>query len=136
MNLITNELIDYLIQNANEPGRRNLMLTMPLLGWSFGADNMHELERFKTELKGVDEPVTVLLREFTNIDSPITLKEGVHVPMKRIVSGVMLPELSVFLTSAETKESFNTCSETGKALEPQKDLFFVEPSDFFKGIIE
>ena len=119
----TKELVSYLIDNSDT---ENLFVSMPLLGWNFGIDNMAELALAVTKLIN---PTTIIIRQFTKIDSPVPFKNDPSrfLPMKRVIAGTIDGEEINFLSVVKTRESFETCCETGAKLPPVKDHSYVEP---------
>ncbi len=120
-------MVNYLIRNSV---RKNLMASMPLLGWTFGDDNMIFMLSAVSKL---DEPTTVLIRQFTDIDSPIPLKSDPSrfIPMKRIVAGIITKHSVEFMTPETTKECFETDANSGERIAPQEDYIYVTAESIF-----
>ncbi|ARU55608.1 MAG: hypothetical protein MI864_28910 [Pseudomonadales bacterium] len=124
----TSELVTYLIKNTDS---ESLYASMPLLGWSFGSDNMSHI---KDAVMTLEEPTTIIIRQFTKIDSSIPYKNDPtkFLPMKRIIAG-LIDKLNVaFLSPSDTRISIETCHETGNALPPIKDYSYVDVSKLIK----
>lgn len=127
----TSLLTSYLLEHSKQ---ERLMVSVPLLGWTFGSDNMNELT---DAIKQLTDPTTILIRQFTNIYSDVPFKNNPSkfLPMKRIIAGLIDMETVDFLPGIAVKESFETCSETGAKLRPIKDYSYVEPNQILGELV-
>ena len=119
----TNALISHLVNSAEE---KNLFVSMPLIGWAFGDDNIAQLPKAVAELAMA---TPIIISSFSDIKSTVPFKNdsSKFLPMKLIISGLIDSKNSSFMSASEAREIFETCYKTGKKLPSIKDYSYVEP---------
>ena len=104
---------------------KRLYVSVPELNWSFGSDNADQIETAFTMIR---EPVAVIVRKFTNIDSdiPFATNPEKFIPIKIVAGFYVFGENIdiVMLSKKEIKESYSVCAETGEEIKPPSDLVF------------
>ncbi|HAG70865.1 MAG TPA: hypothetical protein DCL66_01555 [Gammaproteobacteria bacterium] len=136
----TSILIDYLEAQAlwynTDPQRalaKNLVISMPLYGWGFGATN---IARLRTLVSTLDEPTAIIIKSFSNISSFVQYEEepGRYKRMKLVCCGVIDSASATFLSKEDTKASFEIENGTGKTLSSIKDYHYVNPERVLEGL--